>query len=335
MKIPKRLLILGVAASLSMAVSAADISGAGATFPYPIYAKWADAYKKTTGIGLNYQSIGSGGGIRQIKAKTVTFGASDMPLKPDDLKAAGLLQFPMIIGGVVPVVNVKGISGGQLHLDGATIAGIYLGDITQWNDARIKKLNPKLALPDTAIAPVYRSDGSGTNFLFSDFLSKSSAKFQSTIGANTSVQWPVGIGAKGNEGVANMTTQTDGAIGYVEYAYAKQNKMAYTLLTNKAGVAVAPNAESFQAAAGNADWAGADSYYVILTDQAGAKSWPITGASFILLYKEPAEPAPVNEALKFFSWAYKDGASMASELDYVPLPAALIEQVKKTWVTAI
>src|SRR5471032_1950241 len=237
---------------------AADLSGAGATFPYPVYAKWADAYKKETGIGLNYQSIGSGGGIKQIKAKTVTFGASDMPLKPDDLKSSGLIQFPMIIGGVVPVVNIKGVSPGQLHLDGATVASIYLGEITQWNDPKIKSLNPKLTLPNTAIAPVYRSDGSGTNFLFSDYLSKASPKFLSSIGANTSVQWPTGIGAKGNEGVANMTTQTDGAIGYVEYAYAKQNKMAYAILTNKAGAAVAPNAESFQAAAANADWAKAD-----------------------------------------------------------------------------
>jgi phosphate transport system substrate-binding protein len=337
MKIPNRLVIIAAAAALSYAAiaSATDISGAGATFPYPIYAKWADAYKKLTGLGLNYQSIGSGGGIKQIKAKTVTFGASDMPLKPDDLKAAGLLQFPMIIGGVVPVVNVKGIQAGQLHLDGATVAGIYLGDITQWDDPQIKRLNPKLALPNTAIAPVYRSDGSGTNFLFSDYLSKASPKFLSNIGANTSVQWPTGIGAKGNEGVANMTTQTDGAIGYVEYAYAKQNKMAYTLLTNKAGNAVAPSAESFQAAAANADWVHADGYYLILTDQAGAKSWPITGASFILVYKQPDDPAAVNEALKFFAWAYKDGASMAAELDYVPLPAALIAQVKNTWASEI
>ncbi len=335
MTIFKRLLILGVAASLSIAASAADISGAGATFPYPIYAKWADAYKKLTGVGLNYQSIGSGGGIKQIKAKTVTFGASDMPLKPDDLKASGLVQFPMIIGGVVPVVNIKGVLPGQLLLDGATIAAIYLGDIKQWNDPAIKKLNPKLTLPSTAIAPVYRSDGSGTNFLFSDFLSKSSPKFLSTIGANASVQWPVGIGAKGNEGVANMTAQTDGAIGYVEYAYAKQNKMSYTMLTNKSGQPVAPNAESFQAAAANADWAAADGYYLILTDQAGAKSWPITGASFILLYKQPEDAAAVGEALKFFAWAYKDGASMASDLDYVPLPPALIAQVKKTWSSEI
>jgi phosphate transport system substrate-binding protein len=241
----------------------------------------------------------------------------------------------MIIGGVVPVVNIKGVLPGQLHLDGAAVASIYLGDITQWNDPAIRKLNPKLALPSTAIAPVYRSDGSGTNFLFSDYLSKSSAKFQSTVGANTSVQWPIGIGAKGNEGVANMTTQTDGAIGYVEYAYAKQNKMSFTLLTNKSGNTVAPSAESFQAAAANADWAGANSYYLILTDQAGAQSWPITGASFILVYKQPDDPAPVNEALKFFAWAYKDGAPMAAELDYVPLPAALIAQVKKTWASQV
>jgi phosphate transport system substrate-binding protein len=335
MQTVKRILIAAAAASVTLAAVAADISGAGATFPYPIYAKWADAYKKLTGIGLNYQSIGSGGGIKQIKAKTVTFGASDMPLKPDDLKQAGLAQFPMIIGGVVPVVNIKGVAPGQLQLDGATIASIYLGDIAKWDDPQIKHLNPKLALPSTAIAPVYRSDGSGTNFLFSDYLSKESPKFKSTIGANSSVQWPTGIGAKGNEGVANMTTQTDGAIGYVEYAYAKQNKMAYTLLTNKAGKTVAPSAESFQGAAANADWAHADSYYLILTDQEGAKSWPITGASFILVYKQPDDPAAVGEALKFFAWAFKDGGAMAAELDYVPLPAPLTAQVKATWASEI
>jgi phosphate transport system substrate-binding protein len=335
MNILKRLALVGVAASLSYAAAAVDISGAGATFPYPIYAKWADAYKKISNVALNYQSIGSGGGIKQIKAKTVTFGASDMPLKPDELKAAGLLQFPMIIGGVVPVVNIKGIAPGQLQLDGAIIAGIYMGDIVKWDDPTIKRLNPKLALPSTAIAPVYRSDGSGTNFLFSDFLSKASPKFKASIGANSSVQWPSGIGAKGNEGVANMTTQTDGAIGYVEYAFAKQNKMAYTQLTNKAGKAVTPSADSFQAAAANADLSHADSYYLILTDQDGAKSWPITGASFILLYKQPADAAPVMEALKFFAWAYKDGGSMAADLDYVPLPASLVAQVQTTWATEI
>ena len=332
----KKLTLVGAALCMTMAATAADISGAGATFPYPIYAKWADAYKKLTNVGLNYQSIGSGGGIKQIKAKTVTFGASDMPLKPDDLKAAGLVQFPMIIGGVVPVVNIKGVSPGQLQLDGATIAAIYLGNIATWNDdPKIKKFNPKLALPNTAIAPVYRSDGSGTNFLFSDYLSKENPKFLSSIGANSSVQWPTGIGAKGNEGVANMTTQTDGAIGYVEYAFAKQNKMAYTLLVNKAGQPVSPSADSFQAAASNADWTHADSYYLILTDQAGAKSWPITGASFILVYKEPSDAAAVGEALKFFAWAYKDGGAMAAELDYVTLPAPLIAQVKATWASSI
>jgi phosphate transport system substrate-binding protein len=335
MTILKRVAITGAAVCVTLAAAAADISGAGATFPYPIYAKWADAYKKLTGVGLNYQSIGSGGGIKQIKAKTVTFGASDMPLKPDDLNAAGLVQFPMIIGGVVPVVNIKGVASGALQLDGATIASIYLGDITQWNDPAIKRLNPKLALPSTAIAPVYRSDGSGTNFLFSDYLSKENPKFKSTVGANSSVQWPTGIGAKGNEGVANMTTQTDGAIGYVEYAYAKQNKMAFTTLTNKAGKSVAPSADSFQAAAANADWTHAEGYYLILTDQEGAKSWPITGASFILVYKQPEDAVAVGEALKFFAWAYKDGGAMAGELDYVPLPAALIAQVKATWASTI
>ncbi|HVO46636.1 MAG TPA: phosphate ABC transporter substrate-binding protein PstS [Steroidobacteraceae bacterium] len=323
------------ALTLSVAAQATDISGAGATFPYPVYSKWADAYKTQTGVGLNYQSIGSGGGIKQIKAKTVTFGASDKPLEPAELKEAGLVQFPMIIGGVVPVVNIKGIKGGQLTLDGATVASIYLGEITKWNDARIRKLNPKATLPDTAIAPVYRSDGSGTNFLFTDYLSKSSAKFKESIGANASVQWPVGIGAKGNEGVANMTTQTDGAIGYVEYAYAKQNSMAYALLVNKSGKAVSPSAESFQAAAANADWAHAPGYYLILTDQAGAASWPITGASFILVYGNPPNPAETGEALKFFDWAYRNGAKMAAELDYVPLPEGLIKQVRDTWKSEI
>ncbi|MBV8852536.1 MAG: phosphate ABC transporter substrate-binding protein PstS [Sinobacteraceae bacterium] len=317
------------------ALAATDISGAGATFPYPVYSKWADAYKKQTGVGLNYQSIGSGGGIKQIKAKTVTFGASDKPLEPAELKEAGLVQFPMIIGGVVPVVNIKGIKGGQLTLDGATIASIYLGEITKWSDPRIKKLNPKATLPDTAIAPVYRSDGSGTNFLFTDYLSKSSPKFKESVGANASVQWPAGIGAKGNEGVANMTTQTDGAIGYVEYAFAKQNNMAYTLVVNKGGKAVAPSAESFQAAAASADWAHAPGYYLILTDQPGAASWPITGASFILLYANPPNVAETGEALKFFDWAYRNGAKMAAELDYVPLPESLVQQVRATWKSDI
>lgn len=336
MNLLRTLMLAGAATlPLAMSVQAADISGAGATFPYPVYSKWADAYKTQTGVGLNYQSIGSGGGIKQIKAKTVTFGASDKPLEPAELKESGLVQFPMIIGGVVPVVNVKGIKPGQLTLDGSTVASIYLGEITKWNDPRIKKLNPKAALPDTAIAPVYRSDGSGTNFLFTDYLSKSSPKFKESIGANASVQWPVGIGAKGNEGVANMTTQTDGAIGYVEYAYAKQNNMAYAQLVNKGGKAVAPSAETFQAAAANADWAHAPGYYLILTDQPGAASWPITGASFILVYATPPNPAETAEALKFFDWAYKNGGKMASELDYVPLPESLIKQVRATWKSDI
>jgi phosphate transport system substrate-binding protein len=326
--------VLGAVACAGVA-QAADISGAGATFPYPIYSKWADAYKQRTGVGLNYQSIGSGGGIKQIKAKTVTFGASDMPLKPEDLKEAGLVQFPMIIGGVVPVVNIKGVQAGQMVLSGATVASIYLGEITKWNDARIQKLNPKLSLPATNIAPIYRSDGSGTNFLFSHYLSQTSPKFKETIGENTSVQWPVGIGAKGNEGVANMTTQTDGAIGYVEYAYAKQTKMAYCDLVNSAGKPVAPSAESFQTAAANADWPHAAGYYLILTDQPGAGSWPITGASFILLYGVPPDAAATGEALKFFDWAYRNGAKMAADLDYVPLPESLIKQVRATWKAEI
>jgi len=334
MKFPnlKRIALAATAvAAFAGGALAADISGAGATFPYPVYSKWADAYKKSTGVGLNYQSIGSGGGIKQIKAKTVTFGASDMPLKPEEVKESGLVQFPMIIGGAVPVVNLPGIAPGAMVLDGATIAAMYMGDIKTWNDARIKKLNPRLNLPDTAIAPVYRSDGSGTNFLFSNYLSQVSAKFKDAIGANSSVQWPVGIGAKGNEGVANMTTQTVGAIGYVEYAYVKQNKMTYAQLVNKDGKTVSPSADSFQAAAANADWAHSTNYYLILTDQPGAKSWPITGASFILMYGTPQDAAASTEALKFFDWCYKNGAAMAAELDYVPLPEVLVKQIRATW----
>jgi len=331
----KALILAVTAAATFVAAQAADISGAGATFPYPIYSKWAAAYKTATGIGLNYQQIGSGGGIKQIQAKTITFGASDMPLKPEELKASGLVQFPMIIGGVVPVVNIKGVGPGQLVLDGDTLASIYMGDVTQWNDPRVKKLNPRLALPDTAIAPVYRSDGSGTNFLFTDYLSEQSPKFKKSIGAATSVQWPVGLGAKGNPGVANQVMQTDGAIGYVEYAYAKQNKMAYAVLKNRAGHLVHPNADTFQAAASNADWAHSDSYYLVLTDQPGEKSWPITGASFILVYANPPDPKATAEALKFFAWAFKNGSQMAQELDYVPLPASLINQVENTWRTQI
>jgi phosphate transport system substrate-binding protein len=332
----KRMLVAAAGAVLlAGAAQAADISGAGATFPYPIYSKWAAAYKDQTGIGLNYQSIGSGGGIKQIKAKTVTFGASDMPLEEKELQEAGLVQFPMIIGGVVPVVNIKGVQGGQMLLDGPTLAAIYMGDITKWNDPRIKKLNPSLALPATAIAPIYRSDGSGTNFLFTNYLSTASPKFKDAIGSSTSVQWPLGIGAKGNEGVANMTAQTDGAIGYVEFAYAKQNKMAYVNLINSAGKKVSPNTSAFQAAAANADWAHAPGFHLILTNQPGEKSWPITGASFILVHANPPDPAATAAALKFFNWAYEHGAQMAEELDYVPLPDSLIQQVRATWKSQI
>jgi len=329
-----------VAGALALAgvvatATAADISGAGATFPYPIYAKWAEAYKAKTGVGLNYQSIGSGGGIKQIKAATVTFGASDKPLEAKELDESGLVQFPMIIGGVVPVVNVPGLKAGQLVLDGPTLASIYMGEIATWNDARIKALNPKLNLPATAIAPVYRSDGSGTNFLFTNYLSTVSPTFKGKIGAATSVEWPTGIGAKGNEGVANMTTQTTGAIGYVEYAYAKQNAMTYVQMKNHDGKLVAPEATAFAAAAANADWASAPGYYLILTDQPGAKSWPITGASFIIMYKSPKEPAAAAEALKFFAWAYKNGAEMANSLDYVPLPEKVVKLVEQTWKSSI
>jgi phosphate transport system substrate-binding protein len=320
---------------IGASASAADISGAGATFPYPVYAKWAAAYKDKTGVGLNYQSIGSGGGIKQIKAKTVTFGASDMPLKPQELREAGLVQFPMIVGGVVPVVNISGVKPGALTLDGATLASIYMGEIAKWNDPRIAKLNPGLKLPAVAIAPIYRSDGSGTNFLFTDYLSKSSPKFRESIGANTSVQWPVGIGAKGNEGVANMTAQTGGSIGYVEYAYAKQNHLTYAQFKNRDGKTVAPDAKAFQAAAANADWAKSDGYYLILTDQPGAQSWPITGASFILMYRDVADKPAAAEALKFFAWAYASGDDMAEQLDYVPLPDSLVKQVEQTWQTSI
>lgn len=321
-------------AFMAGAANAIDISGAGATFPYPIYAKWAEAYKKETGNGLNYQSIGSGGGIKQIKAKTVTFGASDMPLKPEDAKGAGLVQFPTVIGGDVPVVNLENIKPGELVLDGNTLSKIFLGEITSWDDAAIKKLNPKLKLPTLPIVVVHRSDGSGTTFIWTDYLSKVSETWKTKVGANTSVEWPVGIGAKGNEGVANNVVNTKGAIGYVEFAYVKQNKMNFTKVVNRAGNPIAPNASSFQAAAAAADWAHADSYYVILTDEPGPKSWPIAGATFILMHATPADPAASAEALKFFAWAYdKAGDKLAEELDYVPMPDAVVAQIKKTWAT--
>jgi phosphate transport system substrate-binding protein len=320
---------------LSVAAGATDISGAGATFPYPIYAKWAEAYKAASGVGLNYQSIGSGGGIKQIKQGTVTFGASDKPLDAEDLKSSGLVQFPMIIGGVVPVINVPGVQPGAMLLDGPTLSGIYLGEILKWNDAAIRRLNPKLSLPDLAIAPIYRSDGSGTNFLFTDYLSKVSPNFKAKVGANTSVEWPAGIGAKGNEGVANMTAQTGGAIGYVEYAYAKQNRMSYVLLRNHDGQVVSPEIKAFQAAAANAEWAKAEGFHLILTDQPGAASWPITGASFILLHKENADGAAVQAALRFFAWSYAKGGPLAEQLDYVPLPPRVVSLVQDMWKKSV
>ncbi len=328
--------VIAMAAPVAIAgAQATDISGAGATFPYPIYAKWADTYKKETGNGLNYQSIGSGGGIRQIKAKTVTFGASDMPLEPKDLMQAGLIQFPTVVGGDVPVVNLPGIKPGEIVLDGDTLAKIFLGDIKTWDDPAIKKLNPSVKLPSTAILVVHRSDGSGTTFIWTNYLSKVNADWKANVGANTSVEWPAGIGAKGNEGVANNVVQTQGSIGYVEYAYAVQNKMTFAKVINSDGKAVAPAIQSFQAAAARADWEKSDNYYVILTDQPGPDSWPIAGATFIMMYKAPQDVAAATAALKFFSWAYANGDKMAEDLDYVPLPAAVKAQIKKTWATEI
>jgi phosphate transport system substrate-binding protein len=320
-----------LAAVSTLPAAALDISGAGATFPYPIYAKWADAYKKETGVGMNYQSIGSGGGIKQIQNKTVTFGASDMPLKPEDVKKMGLVQFPTVIGGDIPVVNLEGIKSGDLRLDGDTLAKIFLGQITKWDDPAIKKLNPNAKLPSQAIVVVHRSDGSGTTFIWTGYLSKVSPDWKSKVGANTSVEWPAGIGAKGNEGVANNVANTQGSIGYVEYAYAKQNNMTTVDMINKDGKTVAPSAAAFQAAAANADWEKADSFYVILTDQPGATTWPIAGATFILIYQQPQDPIAAAEALKFFSWAYAKGDKMAEDLDYVPMPDPVVNAIQKVW----
>ncbi|MDR3515199.1 MAG: phosphate ABC transporter substrate-binding protein PstS [Azospirillaceae bacterium] len=313
------------------AEAAATISGAGATFPYPIYAKWASAYQQATGAELNYQSIGSGGGIKQITAGTVDFGASDMPLEPADLDAAGLTQFPMIMGGVVPVVNIKGVQGGQMKLSGLVLADIYLGKVKKWNDPEIAHLNTNLKLPDTAITVVHRSDGSGTTFIFTNYLAQVNPDWQSKVGVNTAVKWPTGLGGKGNEGVASYSKQANGSIGYVEYAYALQNKLPYVLMQNSAGSYVTPSAETFQAAAANAVWAQAKNFHLILTNQPGANSWPITGASFILVHKKPTDPARVAEALKFFDWAYHNGGPAAAELDYVAMPDNVADLVRKSW----
>jgi phosphate transport system substrate-binding protein len=331
----KKFLAGGViaAAAIIYPAVAIDISGAGATFPYPIYAKWADAYKKETNNGLNYQSIGSGGGIKQITAKTVTFGASDMPLKAEQLEKDGLVQFPTVLGGVVPVINVEGVKPGDITLDGATLGDIFLGKIKTWNDPAIQKLNAAVKLPAQPIVVVHRSDGSGTTFLFTDYLSKVNSEWKSKVGANTAVEWPVGIGAKGNEGVANNVGQTKGAIGYVEYAYAKQNKLTNTNLVNRDGKAVAPTAESFMAAAASADWEGTPGFGVVLTNEPGATSWPLAGATFILMHKVPQDAAAAKEALKFFDWAYAKGDKMAEELDYVPMPDKVVGAIKKSWAS--
>ena len=331
-----RTIALAAAAAVAFAGSAvaADITGAGATFPFPIYSKWADAYKKETGNGLNYQSIGSGAGIKQIQAKTVTFGASDLPLTAEDLKKDGLVQWPMVMGGIVAVFNLEGIATGDLVLDGTTLADIFLGKIKKWDDEPIKKLNPSLKLPSTAITVVRRSDGSGTTFNFTNYLSKVSAEWKSKIGSDASVEWPVGVGARGNDGVSGNVGQTKNSIGYVEYAYAKQNKLTFAAMANKAGKVVKPNAEAFQAAASNADWS-VPGYYQILTDQPGEKSWPMTAATFILMYAKPQDPAASAEALKFFDWAFKSGDKMAEDLDFIPMPAAVTDRIRKTWAAEI
>src|ERR1700716_2504804 len=336
LKLFRTLTAAGLVAAAGIAPAmAVDISGAGATFPFPIYSKWADTKKKETGVGLNYQSIGSGGGIKQIQAKTVTFGASDMPLKADELQTAGLVQFPTVLGGVVPVVNLDGVAPGDITIDGPTLAKIFMGEVKTWNDPAIQKLNPSAKLPSQAIAVVHRSDGSGTTFIFTDYLSKTSADWKSKVGANTAVEWPVGIGAKGNEGVANNVAQTKGSIGYVEYAFAKQNKLTTTKLVNKDGKAVAPTADAFQAAAASADWNGTPGFGVILTNEAGANSWPISGATFILIHKQPQDPAAASEALKFFAWAYAKGGKMAEDLDYVPLPTKVVATIEAAWAKDI
>ena len=316
---------------MSLSAHAAELTGAGATFPYPIYSKWAEAYKASTGIGLNYQSIGSGGGIKQIKAKTVDFGASDMPLKAEELEKEGLMQFPAIIGGVVPVVNLDGVMPGQLKLTSDVIAGIHLAKITKWNAPEITALNPGLTLPNLAITVVHRADGSGTTFVWCDYLSKANADFKATIGAGTAVKWPTGVGGKGNEGVAANVQRIKGAFGYVEYAYAKKNKISHAQLKNRDGEFVQPGDETFKSAAANADWQGTPGMGVILTYQTGKNSWPATGASFILMHKVQPEALTGRAVLKFFDWSYKNGATMASELDYVPLPPTVLTLINETW----
>jgi phosphate transport system substrate-binding protein len=326
---------LGAAVLAGGVAQAADLSGAGASFPAPVYAKWAETYKAQTGIGLNYQAIGSGGGIKQITAKTVDFGASDKPLKPEQLDQAGLYQFPTVIGGVVPIMNVPGVQPGQIRLTGALLGDIYLGKVAKWNDPRIANLNKGVKLPNLPITVVHRSDGSGTTFLFTSYLSMKNPEWQSKVGASDSVQWPTGLGGKSNDGVSAFVKQTVGSIGYVEYAFAKQNRETYALVQNKAGQFPAPTAADFAAAAAGADWSKAPGNYLLLLDQPGAQSWPITGATFILVYKEQANAAAGQGVLKFFDWAYKNGDAAAGALDYVPLPAPVKALIRKQWAAKI
>lgn len=328
--------LMGAALGVALAATAAvaqTITGAGASFPFPIYAKWSAVYKGSSGISLNYQSIGSGGGIAQIKAKTVAFGATDKPLTTRELNASGLAQFPTVIGGVVPVINVSGVRPGQLTLDGPTLAAIFEGKVARWDDAAIKKLNPNVALPSRAITVVHRSDGSGTTFIFATYLGQVSQSWKNDVGADTAIDWPVGIGAKGNEGVAGNVAQIAGSIGYVEYAYAKQNKLSHVKMVNRGGQTVEPTVEAFRAAARNADWAAAakDNFYVILTNQAGAQSWPITATTYILVYKNPGDQQATANTLKFFAWGFDQGDDLALGLDYVPLPDNAVQAIKASW----
>jgi phosphate transport system substrate-binding protein len=331
MKIPaiKSFLCAAALLSGSAAVFAQEVTGAGATFPAPLYAKWADAYYKATGVKVNYQSVGSGAGLRQIRGKTVDFGASDMPLTDEELAKDGLMQFPTVIGGVVPVINVKGIETRQLKLTGAVLADIFLGTITKWNDPKIAQLNPGLALPDAQISVVRRADGSGTTFIFTNYLSKVSPDWKAKVGEGTAVNWPAGAGGKGNEGVSAFVQRLPNSIGYVEYAYAKQNKMPYALLQNAAGNFVAPDDDTFAAAAAGADWS--KTFYQILTNQAGKDAWPITGATFIMMHKAQDKPAQGAASLRFFDWAYANGDKMAMELDYVPMPPSVEASIRKSW----
>jgi len=326
-------LILALSLAGLGAVHAQDVTGAGASFPAPVYAKWTDAFNKATGARVNYQSVGSGAGIRQIKAKTVDFGATDAPLKDEELAKDGLVQFPTVIGGVVPVVNIKGLQPGQLKLTGQVLGDIYLGKITKWNDAALLALNPGVPLPDAAIAVVRRADASGTSFNFTNYLSKVNADWKAKVGDGTAVNWPTGAGGKGNEGVSAFVARLPNSIGYVEYAYAKQNKMQYALLKNQAGVFVAPTDDAFKAAAANADWK--KTFYQILTEQPGKDSWPITTATYILMHKVQEKPANGAAVLKFFDWTYANGDKMADDLDYLPMPSAVKDMVRKLWADQV